>query len=204
MNSELISYYINLLIIRYRNKPNASGTIEALIKSLMIYDLIRSVENGYDEETAVGVQLDVLAKYVGAQRISTGVDFERVFFGSVDYDEIPPYLNVTGFISYDDLNPPDSQFLKYNTDEGSLFELTDAELRILIKLKIAQNNSDHSTGEIDEFLNEFFPGQVVFDDNFDMTISYIFSQSVTRIVSIAVSQNAIPKAAGVGLLISFV
>ena len=84
MNSELISYYINLLIIQYRNKPNASGTIEALIKSLMIYDLIRSVENGYDVETAVGVQLDVLAKYVGVQRVSTGLDFERVFFVSSD------------------------------------------------------------------------------------------------------------------------
>lgn len=204
MNDELISYYANLLIIQYRNKPNALGTIQAIIRSLMIYDLIRAVENGYDIDTAVGVQLDVLAKYAGAKRVSTGVDFERVFFGFVDYDEIPPYSNVTGLISYDDLNPPDSQFLEYDTDEGSLFKLTDAELRIIIKLKLAQNNSNHSTGEIDEILNDFFPGQVVFDDNFDMTISYVFSSSVARIISIAVSQNAIPKPAGVGLLISFV
>lgn len=205
MNDELISYYANLLIIQYRNKPNALGTIQEIIRSLMIYDLIRSVENGYDVETAVGVQLDVLAKYAGVERVSTGVDFTRVFFGSVDYDEIPPYSSgVVGFISYDDLNPPDAQFLEYDTDEGSLFELTDQELRILIKLKIAQNNSNHSTGEIDNILNEFFPGQVVFDDNFDMTISYVFSSSLTRIVSIAISQNAIPKPAGVKLLVGFV
>ena len=156
MNDELISYYANLLIIQYRNKPNARGTILSIINSLMIYDLIRSVENGYDVETSAGVQLDVLAKYVGVSRISTGVDFARTFFGFVDYDEIPPFPDVTGLISYDDLNPPDSQFLEYDTDEGSIFELTDEELRILIKLKIAQNNSNHSTGEIDDIFNEFF------------------------------------------------
>lgn len=204
MNDELIEYYTNLLILQYRTKTLAPDTISAIIRSLMIYDLIRSVENGYNIETAVGVQLDVLAKYVGAERVATGVDFTRTFFGFVDYAETTPYTGVAGLIMYDESNPPDAQFLEYDSDQGSLYTLTDTELRILIKLKIAQNNSNHSTGEIDDILNEFFPGQVIFNDEFDMTISYIFDSDVDRIVEIAVAQNALPKPAAVGLIVNFV
>lgn len=204
MNSELIAYYANLLIIQYKNKPNALGTILAIIRSLMIYDLIRSVENGYDIDDAIGVQLDVLAKYTGAERIATGVDFTRTFFGFVDYAEPTPYTGVAGLLPYDEINPPDAQFLEYNTDQESSYTLTDAELRILVKLKIAQNNSNHSTSEIDNILEEFFPEQVLFNDNFDMTVQYIFDSGVSRIVDVAISQGALPKPAAVSLLVSFV
>ncbi len=204
MNAELIAYYANLLILQYRNKPNAMPTIMAIIRSLMIYDLIRQVENGYNIDDAIGVQLDVLAKYTGADRVATGVDFSRTFFGFVDYAEPTPYTGVAGLIEYEELNPPDAQFLKYDTDVESAYRLTDNELRFLIKLKIAQNNSNHSAGEIDEILDEFFPGQVIFTDNFDMTISYIFDTDIERIAEIAVAQGAIPKPAAVGLEVSFV
>lgn len=208
MNAELIAYYANLLILQYRNKPNAMGTIMAIIRSLMIYDLIRAVENGYDIDTAIGAQLDVLAKYTGADRVATGieliVDFSRTFFGFVDYAEPTPYTGVAGLLPYDELIPPDAQFLKYDTDVQSAYRLTDSELRFLIKLKIGQNNSNHSVGEIDDILEEFFPGQVIFTDNFDMTISYIFDTDVERIAEIAIAQGAIPKPAAVGLEVSFV
>ena len=204
MNAELIAYYVNLLILQYKNKPNASGTIAALINALMIYDIIRAVENGYGIDTAVGVQLNVLAKYVGAERVVTRVDFSRTFFGFVDYNEPEPYVNVVGLLPYDELNPPDAQFLKYVAGQQSQYTLTDAELRILIKLKIAQNNSNHSVGEIDDILDEFFPDQVIFTDNFNMTISYIFDSEVSRIAEIAIAQKAIPKPAAVGLDVSFV
>lgn len=203
MNDELIAYYANLLIIQYKNRPNARSTIMALIRSLMIYDLIREVENAYDVDTAVGVQQNILAKYVGAERVVTGVDFTREFFGFVDYVEPTPY-DANGLILYDETSPPDAQFLKYGTDENSIYTLNDTELRILIKLKIAQNNSNHSTGEIDDILSEFFNGSFIFNDNFNMTISYIFDSDVERIVTIAIAQNAIPKPAAVGIDISFV
>lgn len=204
MNSELIAYYANLLILQYRNKPNAAGTIIAIIESLMIYDLIREVENGYNVDDSIGVQLDVLAKYVGAKRTVTQVDFTRTFFGFVDYAEPEPYVNVAGLLPYDEENPPDAQFLNYVAGQQSQYTLTDAELRILIKLKIAQNNSNHSVGEIDNILNDFFPDQVIFTDNFNMIISYIFDSDVSRIIEIAIAQKALPKPAAVGLDVSFV
>ena len=74
----------------------------------------------------------------------------------------------------------------------------------MIKLKIAQNNSNHSVGEIDDILEEFFPNQVIFTDNFNMTILYIFDSETSRIIEIAISEKALPKPAAVGLEVSFV
>lgn len=204
MNTELIDYYVNLLILQYRNKPNAKGTILAIIESLMIYDLIREVENAYNVDDAIGVQLNILAKYVGANRTVTAVDFTRTFFGFVDYAEPTPYTGVVGLLPYSEANPPDAQFLTYKEGQQSRLDLTDAELRLIIDLKIIQNNSNHSTFEIDELLEEFFPDQVIFTDNFNMTISYFFDTEIERIVGIALSEKAIPKPAAVGLIVSFV
>lgn len=204
MNQNLIEYYANLLILQYRKKERAPATIRALIKTIMLFDLIKQIENGYNIDDAVGVQLDILAKYVGAERVATGVDFSREFFGFVDYNEPAPYVSVTGLIKYDSITIPDAQILEYDTDQQSAFSLNDPELRVLIKLKIAQNNSNHSTGEIDDILNMFFPGQVIFTDNKDMTVSYIFESGLGRLIEVAVSERALPKPAAVGLVINFV
>ncbi len=72
MNTELIAYYVNLLIIQYHSLTRARGHIEAIATSEMIYDLIAAVGNAYDIDTAVGVQLDVLGSYLGVDRLATG------------------------------------------------------------------------------------------------------------------------------------
>jgi hypothetical protein len=204
MNEELIAYYENLLILQYRDKDKARRTIRAIVESAMIYDLIRAVENGYDIDTAVGVQLDVIGKYVGVDRVVTGIAFDRVFFGSVEYSEPTPYVDVEGSIRYSEVNPPDAQILRYDTDEQSLYTLTDQELRDLIRLKIGQNSINHSPGSIDDIIQEFFAGDAIFTDNLNMTISYIFDEGVQRLVQIAVSQNVLPKPMAVGITTSFV
>ncbi|RPJ58261.1 MAG: DUF2612 domain-containing protein [Dehalococcoidia bacterium] len=66
-DEELIEYYVNLIILQYkRDKPEAH--VRAYVKQLMIFELIQSVKNGYNLDTAVGKQLDVLGKYVGIDR----------------------------------------------------------------------------------------------------------------------------------------
>lgn len=65
--SALDTYYSNLLILQYHNKPKAKATIEATV-GLLPDDLILEVINGFDIETAVGKQLDILGIYVGVDR----------------------------------------------------------------------------------------------------------------------------------------
>ena len=60
-------YYSNLLILQYHNKPKAKATIEAVV-NLLPDELIQEVIGGFDIETAVGKQLDILGEYIGVDR----------------------------------------------------------------------------------------------------------------------------------------
>jgi hypothetical protein len=77
------SYYSNLLIMQYHNKPKAKATIEATV-GLLPDDLIMEVINGFDIETAVGKQLDILGEYVGVDRYYL-VDNQAELLGDEDY-----------------------------------------------------------------------------------------------------------------------
>jgi hypothetical protein len=77
------SYYSNLLILEYHNKPKAKATIEACV-ALMPDDLLREVLGGFDIETAVGKQLDILGEYVGVDRYYL-VDNQAELLSDEDY-----------------------------------------------------------------------------------------------------------------------
>ena len=65
--SDYAKYLANLLIIQYNSKPKAQATIES-IGSMFPDELILSVRDGFSLETATGKQLDILSKYIGAER----------------------------------------------------------------------------------------------------------------------------------------
>ena len=60
-------YYSNLLILQYHNKPKAKATVEASV-GLIPDNLIQEVANGFNINTAVGKQLDILGQYIGLDR----------------------------------------------------------------------------------------------------------------------------------------
>jgi hypothetical protein len=73
---EIIEYYANLLIIQYVGKPKAYATIETLVDPVVMDQLPTQVLNGFNllgDDTAVGIQLDILGKYAGVVR--TGYTF---------------------------------------------------------------------------------------------------------------------------------
>lgn len=60
-------YYANLLIMQYHNKRKAQDTIKSSTKALPD-TLIQDIINGYDIDTAVGDQQDLLGVYLGVDR----------------------------------------------------------------------------------------------------------------------------------------
>lgn len=78
---ELIDYYAKLLVLQYVGKPKAFATIQATAKMFIMDQLPTAVENAFNVQTAVGVQLDVLGKYAGVTR--TGVGFS----GNITLDD---------------------------------------------------------------------------------------------------------------------
>ena len=66
--SELGIYYADLLTIQYIQKPKARADVFSETKGLYVDDLASQVRDAFDLDTAIGSQLDILAKYVGAVR----------------------------------------------------------------------------------------------------------------------------------------
>lgn len=66
--SEYTDYYADLLILQYKTQPKARATISALTDKVIANGLILDVINGFNLETAVGKQLDILGKYIGLSR----------------------------------------------------------------------------------------------------------------------------------------
>lgn len=157
MNSELIEYYRNLLIIQYSVLEKAPAHIRALIDVIMFFDLMIEVRDAYDIDTAVGVQQDILGKYLGIDR-----------------------------------NIPVSPFV-----------LSDTDYRFYQRLKIIQNNSNHSTKSIVELVFQIFGTDLLFFDRYNMSIAYIFPVAVEALVITAKDLGLLPKPAAVGLSVSF-
>jgi hypothetical protein len=202
-NQALVDYYTNLLIIQYHDKPKAIATAQLLVGELMIYDTSAAVRDGFNIDTAVGVQLDIIAKYVGVHRVVTGTTFSRAYFGFSRYGDVSPFT-FNPFIRYG-AQIPDVQFRSYKESQQSLYALTDEEMRTMIKLAIIRNSSNGSVKDIDEIIDALFGTDVYFDDAQNMTVvTYLVGPTNGRIFNIARSEGLLPNPAGVGTSVTVV
>lgn len=144
-------YYKDLLIIQYENKEKARAEVGLHITTLLANDIISKVQDGYDIDTAIGVQLDVLGKYIGKDRLL----------------------------------------------EAS--ELSDENYRFVLKLRILQNNIDHSHKSIDDGLFAFFGDSLIMSAGANMTIAYFVDSANLNKASIAFSKGVLPRPMGVGI-----
>ena len=65
----LCNYYVQRLIFQYSDKPNAQRLIAILAKQGLLNDLASELLTAFNLDSAVGPQLDVVGKYIGASRI---------------------------------------------------------------------------------------------------------------------------------------
>lgn len=81
---DLVQYYANLLILQYRGLPRAYKTIETVVTPVIMNQLPNQIQNAFNligSDTAIGVQLDTLGKYVGVTRSGNG------FYGPITLDD---------------------------------------------------------------------------------------------------------------------
>ena len=196
-NTALTEYYKNLLIMQYRDKVKALGHIDNVVRAGMIFDIMIAVRDGYNIETAVGAQQDVLGRILGVSRTITGTTFTRAYYGYALYGDTAPFtfkpMMLYGSVA------PDVQFRNYTEGEQSLYDLTDEEYRIIQKLAVVRNMSNASVKSIDDILNVLFGAECYFMDRMNMTIvSYMVGAKWSRIFTIAKSSGLLPNPAGVG------
>ena len=70
---ELARYYVSLLIVQYQGKIKAEDTIELFTRVILAENLAFDIRDGFDIDTAIGVQLDLIDKYIGVGRGYNGI-----------------------------------------------------------------------------------------------------------------------------------
>lgn len=66
--AQIVKYYTDLLILQYRDKPKARANVALGVDPFVMDQLPNQIQNAFNLDTAVGVQLDVLGKYAGISR----------------------------------------------------------------------------------------------------------------------------------------
>lgn len=152
---DLVKYYQDLLIVQYHDKPKAKAMIKSKIEETLCNLLEVKVRDAFDVDTAVGVQLDIIGKWVGIERIFKGQKYDNQSWFS-----LPRYNQKTnsfmhGFSTYATFEE-EGGFLTYDFILGTKSKLNDSDFRMLIKLKIIRNNVPHSPKPIDDAMYKLF------------------------------------------------
>lgn len=193
----IVTGYQDNLLEQYVNAPNARATI-GLIAQTTLMDLVElAVQDAYDINTAVGVQLDVLGEYIGFSRL-VYFPIDRYYFTLLNPDA--PIQQEAGFTDYtDSLINADSNFYLYQYAKGQVYYIPDDQYRVLLKLKIILNQSHNTLADIASALWQTFGADIICFDQKNMFLSYVVSPLASNIVSIALKAGLLPKPMGVGI-----
>ena len=183
-NQELVQTYVQTLIIQFsdpNNQPKAIATITLMANEAIANQVVGQVGDGfalstlYGQTIAQGVQLDLVAQFVGAVRILPGYSPTIVYFGQQDTTgsysaSIGGYGDVTTGV------PPTDYWNSTNHTVGS-YTLSDAQMLQLILYLAAVNNAEYTVAAIDAILFSFFGMYVTVSEPSAMAIEYTQNSS---------------------------
>lgn len=197
---ELKIYYTNLLIIQFANKVNALGTIGAFASQLIADLIYNTVRAAFSITDAVGVQLDIMGQYRGAQRTIYGLSPDKDFFSMPSINANPnAYF---GFGTYAIADLISWYFMTLSDADSNNFTLTDDEMRQLILYLAAVQSSPTTLEKIDTIIDEFFGQYVTLTDNENMSITYTHSSlDPSQFFRYVKNLGVLPRPAGVSLTV---
>lgn len=196
--SDIVSYYSDLLIIQYHDKPKAKAHIELLVNELLSSGILFDIRDAFNIDTAIGVQLDILGKYVDLDRFYKGQTLKG-FFCFTNYNEFVLDPTKVGFTNYSVGFNSKGRTLTYNDYLSNNQTLNDDDFRFLIKFRIIQNNINHSVASIDNAIYEFFGTQLFPDSAGNMAMYYFVQGIIPARILVAFQKKLLPKPIGVRL-----
>lgn len=165
------TYYADLLILQYRNKPKARETIKIGADIYLGDGIIFQLQDILDIDTAVGAQLDIIGKILDCPRVVQGIYNDMIFFQFYDGPDSVGFSTVG--------KPQGGNFRTIQNYNQSEYSLPDNDYRFLLKFKSAVNVMRGSERGIDEALWNVFQGDVLLKNNHNLTITYIVSAERT-------------------------
>ncbi len=187
------NYYADLLIIQYRNKPNARATIKLGVDLYLADGLIFDFNNVLDIDTAEVAQLDLIGKILGVSRNIDGFTFNVDFFS---FEKTPPEISY----GYSDKNELSQGYWKrYKNSVGSSYSLYDDDYRVLLKFKALYNVRYGSWACMDLLYKKAFGDEITLVNNKDTTISYQVSPDASLGLQVAQFLGYIEPPLGIGI-----
>lgn len=165
------TYYADLLILQYRNKPKARETIKIGADIYLGDGVIFQLQDILDIDTAEGAQLDIIGKILDCPRVVQGIYNDMIFFQFYDGEDSVGFSTVG--------NPQGGNFRTIQNYNQSEYSLPDDDYRFLLKFKSAVNVMRGSERGIDDALWNVFQGDVLLKNNHNLTITYIVSAERT-------------------------
>lgn len=185
------NYYADLLIIQYRNKPNARATIKLGVDLYLADGLIFDFNNVLDIDTAEGAQLDLIGKILGVSRNIDGFTFNVDFFS---------FQKAAPCYGYSDKNELSQGYWKrYKNSVGSSYSLYDDDYRVLLKFKALYNVRYGSWACMDLLYYRAFGNEITLVNNKDTTISYQVSPNISLGLRVAQFLGYIEPPLGIGI-----
>lgn len=165
------TYYADLLILQYRNKPKARETIKIGADIYLGDGVIFQLQDILDIDKAEGAQLDIIGKILDCPRVGQGIYNDMIFFQFYDGPDSVGFSTVG--------NPQGGNFRRIQNYNQSEYSLPDDDYRFLLKFKSAVNVMRGSERGIDDALWNVFQGDVLLKNNHNLTITYIVSAERT-------------------------
>ena len=187
----------NLLILEYRNAPKNRAFVKKLVDLIFANNILLKMRYGFDVETAIGAQLDIIGKWVGIDRYYDAIDlWEQNRFSAVNYSNISSGIYESwqgGFSDYTNIDDNDGGFLMYQdwiNTRTKVNQIGDEYFRRLIKLKIIKNNINHTMKNIDEAIYQWSDGEV-YTTWGTMEITYHYPQELSNLFLLAAYKNVL-------------
>ena len=183
--NNIIKSYVDLLIIQYNDKPKARATIEALTSEV--------VDNGVAFEVQDAFNIDRSASF-------ESVNFENNYFSLIE-NNTTLGADVFGLVENAEFGTIDAHILGAENDDFiTVTQLDDDDYRFIIKLRIVQNNINHSYAAINDAIFQSFGDDLLpVTEAGSMMLSYFVNSDIVRLAEIAFQKGVLPIPIGVGL-----
>lgn len=203
MQNEIIQAYTNLLEIQYNGLPKAVETVKLHCKTLLANMLLWQIRNGFDIETAIGYQLDIIGLWEGIDRYFKGGTYEnQLWLAYFDWNDNNQPTALQGcYKDWNNETTEDGAYLNYTDVISATNRLDDESFRKLLKLKIAKNTLINTNKNIDDVINNIF-GSLVYTTWGVQEVTYNYNNSVYNIIKLAQVKNCLLAPTGCKIILN--
>ena len=203
MKNEIIEAYTNLLEVQYNGLPNAYETIKLHCETLLANMVLWQIRDGFDIDTAIGTQLDIIGLWECVDRYYQGSSYEnQLWLAYFDWSDNTQPNSLQG--CYKDWNnevDEDGAYIDYGDVISTTNKLDDESFRILLKLKAAKNNMFLTNKNIDDKIHEIF-GNLVYTTWGVQEVTYNYNNSVYNIIKLAQLKDCLLVPSGCNLILN--